>query len=116
MVNDLREVTVSDRARGAHSRFGFCSLLFSFVMICAQALAFTSLTADQPAFVMTNDQPTGFALVHAGSVAPILVDSNDYPGVLRAAGDLQADVGRVTGLTPAIQSNATASATNIVLI
>jgi hypothetical protein len=35
-----------------------------------------------------------------GAAAAIRVDASDWPGVLRAAHDLQADVDRVTGVTP----------------
>lgn len=45
--------------------------------------------------------PAGsFAVAQAGAAAPIYVDSSDYTGVVRAARDLQADVARVTGVTP----------------
>ena len=46
--------------------------------------------------------PGAFRIVQAKTVAPIYVDSNDYPGVLRAVNDLQADIVRVSGATPAI--------------
>jgi hypothetical protein len=44
--------------------------------------------------------PGSFALARPGAVAAIVVDPNDWPGVIRAAGDLRTDVGRVTGRTP----------------
>ncbi len=37
--------------------------------------------------------------------APIFLDSSDWPGVLRAGGDLQADVKRVTGIKPTLSTN-----------
>ena len=40
-----------------------------------------------------------FPLV-AGAAAPVCVDPGDWPGVIRAAGDLQADIERVTGRRP----------------
>ncbi|HWA25338.1 MAG TPA: glycosyl hydrolase 115 family protein [Lacunisphaera sp.] len=45
-----------------------------------------------------------FALVRPGAAAPIGVAGNDWPGVRRAAGDLQADIERVTGLKPALST------------
>ncbi|QGZ43271.1 glycosyl hydrolase family 115 (putative glucuronidase) [Pseudoduganella flava] len=45
-------------------------------------------------------------LVAKGRAAPIYVDGNDHAGVLRAAGDLQADVARVSGTKPALLKNA----------
>jgi Glycosyl hydrolase family 115/Gylcosyl hydrolase family 115 C-terminal domain len=41
-----------------------------------------------------------FSIVKEGRSAPIYVDPDDYPGVARAAKDLQADVQRVTGNAP----------------
>ncbi len=45
-----------------------------------------------------------FPLVLDGRAAPIRVDGADDPGVLRAAGDLQADIERVTGIKPEIST------------
>src|SRR5439155_8954291 len=45
-------------------------------------------------------EPGSFPFVHGRQAAPLFVDKADYPGVLRAAGDLQADVERVTGVKP----------------
>ena len=42
----------------------------------------------------------GFPLVVAGRAAGLRVEAQDYPGVIRAAHDLQADIGRVTGIMP----------------
>jgi len=41
-----------------------------------------------------------FPLASNGEAACIYVDTNDFWGVVRVAGDLQADVRRVTGLVP----------------
>jgi hypothetical protein len=45
-------------------------------------------------------------LVKRGMAAPIHVDAADWPGVQRAARDLQADVARVTGVEPAFVASA----------
>lgn len=52
-------------------------------------------------FVQFTPAPGSFALVDK-TAATLLVDTNDWPGVLRAASDLQADISRVTGKTPRI--------------
>jgi hypothetical protein len=41
-------------------------------------------------------------LVSGGAAAPIQVDERDWPGVIRAAKDFQADIARVTGVTPTL--------------
>ena len=53
-----------------------------------------------PHYVETSPQPGAFALVEKGAAATVRVDPSDWPGVLRAGHDLQADVDRVTGVTP----------------
>src|ERR1700689_714543 len=59
-----------------------------------------------PRYVETSTQPGAFALVENGSAAALRVDAADWPGVQRAARDLQADVNRVTGVTPALNTAA----------
>lgn len=56
----------------------------------------------QQRFVEFAPAPGDFPIAASGSVASIYVDSRDFPGVIRAAGDLQADLARVTGITPAV--------------
>lgn len=56
---------------------------------------------DAPLLV-AKDSAGAFPLVAAGQAAPLQVAADDWPGVLRAAGDLQADVERVTGRKPAL--------------
>ncbi len=48
-----------------------------------------------------------FPLAPAGAAAPLRVSANDWPGVRRAAGDLQADIERVTGRKPALAADVT---------
>ena len=65
--------------------------------------------------VETSSTPDNFALCD-GKAATILVDTNDWPGVTRAAGDLAADVNRVTGLRPQILNQPKSTGKNAVLI
>jgi lysophospholipase L1-like esterase len=58
------------------------------------------------AFVSETNSSGAVALVAAGSAAPLYVADNDWPGVLRASLDLQADIERVTGLKPAHSTHA----------
>ena len=51
---------------------------------------------------VTNMAAAGdFALVQNGTATPLLVSRGDWPGVIRAAGDLSEDVKRVTDQQPA---------------
>lgn len=44
--------------------------------------------------------PEGFALSKDGKTVPLVVDANDFPGVIRVAGYVQEDLGKVTGNRP----------------
>ena len=61
--------------------------------------------------------PTGrcFPIVQNHLAAPLVVDTNDFPGVTIAANNLQSDISRVTGIAPAVQ-NAENSSANSILI
>ncbi|MBI2511052.1 MAG: glycosyl hydrolase 115 family protein [Opitutae bacterium] len=48
-------------------------------------------------------------------MAPLFAAANDWPGVIRAARDLQADVARVTGRTPEFSTSAPAGATAVLV-
>ena len=56
----------------------------------------------QTQYVVGRQSAGAFPMVQAKTAAAIYVDSADWPGVVRAAGDLQADIERVTGIQPAI--------------
>jgi hypothetical protein len=58
----------------------------------------------------------GFRLVSDGTAAVIQVDNGDWPGVLRAAKDFQADVARVTGITPGLSQSQAETGANVVVI
>ena len=76
-------------------------LLLTFLLLSASLWAIGG-----PRYVETSPRPGAFALVENGSAAAIRVDAADWPGVQRAAHDLQTDVNRVTGVTPAWDTTA----------
>ncbi|MEU8242946.1 glycosyl hydrolase 115 family protein [Actinoplanes missouriensis] len=50
-------------------------------------------------YISTKPGPGRFPLVAAGRAAPIVVDSGDFPGVVRVAGDLRTDLRSATGVS-----------------
>src|SRR6478736_7781696 len=75
------------------------SLFFGLIGCAAHAaLGDTSLLGSG-----TKDD---VVLVQAGTAAPLYVSAADWPGVQRAAHDLQADFARVTGVKPACSTAA----------
>jgi hypothetical protein len=77
--------------------------------LCAQAL-------DQLQYVENVTSPGCFPIVQKNTAATICVDTNDWAGVVRAAGDLQADVARVTGLSPAILHGGSNLGKNVIIV
>jgi hypothetical protein len=88
------------------------NLQFARGIACAFALIIhttSSLGGTNPGLqteiVSDNASPNCFPLLRDGNAATLFLDSNDYTGVLRAAGDLQADIKRVAGTKPALTTN-----------
>jgi hypothetical protein len=62
----------------------------------------------QPSYVsfgssLGSPAPGSFALVENHIAIPLLVSDSDWPGVVRAAQDLSADIDRVTGVQPGVK-------------
>jgi hypothetical protein len=75
----------------------------------------------EPKYVSNSPAPGDFVLAVNGQATTLVVSDEDWPGVVRAVGDLSQDVGRVTGHdAPVIKSVATneraAAGTDVVLI
>lgn len=70
----------------------------------------------QVAYVQTAAGPGSFPIVHGGEVAKLHVAARDWPGVIRAAKDLQTDIARVTGRTPEMTLAAKGLRGGVVLI
>ena len=73
-------------------------------------------TLGQARYVETVGQPGSFPIAQAGAAANLWVDTNDFAGVIRAAGDLQADIVRVTGITPALAHEESRLGGNVIVI
>jgi hypothetical protein len=88
------------------------------LLACAFAFA-----AARPALALGEARYVTFApgraalpLASRGAATPLYVDNQDYPGVVRAARDLQADIERVTKLKPALNTSRPTSSQEVVLI
>jgi Glycosyl hydrolase family 115/Gylcosyl hydrolase family 115 C-terminal domain len=70
----------------------------------------------EPKYVSTSPAPGEFVLVANGQAAPLVVSDEDWPGVVRAAGDLSLDVGRVTGRDASVIKSDAPKGDEVVLI
>jgi hypothetical protein len=72
-----------------------------FLVLLELSLVHSAWALGEPQIVAVHRVPNGFALVEGGRVAPLLVSSSDWPGVLRAVDSFAGDIQRVSGLTAA---------------
>ena len=90
-------------------------IVVSFIII--SSFSQKSICNAQTAYNYISTTGTGsdFPIVNV-STADIYVDSKDFWGVARAAGDLQADVKRVTGATPAIKNDTSGLSSSAIIV
>jgi len=68
-------------------------LLFLFVLLVGPR---TANALGEPKYVSTTPAAGDFVLAANGQAATLEVSGKDWPGVVRAGGDVSLDVGRVT--------------------
>jgi hypothetical protein len=84
--------------------------------LCLVSSCNNALAIGQQKYVDTTSSQDAFVLAQKGKVADIYVDSQDWPGVIRAASDLAADINRVTGRLPKITNDENDLCKNIIVI
>ncbi len=78
-----------------------------FAVIAGVILPVSAHALGEPKYVSTSPAPGDFVLAANGHPATLVVSDQDWPGVVRAVGDLGQDVGRVTGHeAPVVKSDA----------
>ena len=93
-------------------RISFC--LWALACLGTARLAATSL--GFPADIVTEkNEANALQLLRPDWVAPVYVDADDHPGVLRAAADLCADFERVGGQKPALNTRDRPSGDTVVI-
>jgi hypothetical protein len=86
------------------------------IFFCHLMLASRVFALGQVQYVEFNSAKDSFPIVEKGTAANLYVDTNDFAGVVRAAGDLQSDINRVTGLSPAITHANKEMGKNVIII
>ncbi len=81
----------------------------------AATTAATSDAENEP-FITSRDGPGRFPLVARGKAAPLVVSSDDHPGVIRVVGDLRDDIQRVTGARPAVSQDDVPKQDDVVIV
>ncbi len=97
------------------SRAASRALTAAALLACAVAPRAAAQAGAAASYIAYRNGPGRFTLAAAGASAPIVVSSADYPGVVRAARSVGADVGRVTGRPSAVSLDAVPAAPDIVV-
>lgn len=90
-------------------------LLFLLLTAALPALAGSAVPGAE-SYVSPDKAKGRFPLVADGKAAPLFASAQDWPGVLRAAHDLQADIQRVTQRQPALTTDKAPAGKQVVLI
>lgn len=75
------------------------------ILLLGYVLGFAAVTDP---FIAKKYSSGSFTVAAKGRVSPIVISDNEWPGVTRAARDLQTDLQKVTGLTPELLINKSA--------
>ena len=83
------------------------AVLFIIVSISTITFAASGSNFGQMECIISHDTPSNnFPIVSQKKATSIYLDNSDYPGVIRAAKDLQQDIVRVTDMTPELNVSA----------
>ncbi|RTQ48988.1 glycosyhydrolase [Hymenobacter gummosus] len=96
-------------------RLRWLPLLLLLLTAAGSSLAGPAVPGAE-AYVSPDKGKGRFPLVAGGQAAPLFASAQDWPGVLRAARDLQADINRVTSLQPALTTDKAPSGKQVVII
>jgi len=88
----------------------------AILLLCLWAVPRSVFALGQQRYVESVVRPGSFPIAQGKTCAAIYVDSSDYPGVIRAAGDLRADIERVTGCTPVIAHDSAALPAHTIVV
>ncbi len=79
--------------------------IFPALAACLFVFVPTSFALGGAQYIETSPSKHSFAIAQNNSAAPLVVDTNDFAGVIIAANNLQTDISRVTGIVPDIIEN-----------
>ena len=88
----------------------------TFVFGAALCFAWQASALTTNSFVSPKGSKDSFPIVAKSKPASIFVDTNDWPGVLRVAKDLQTDIARVSGATAALTHDASTLGKQTILV
>ena len=108
----------SSRCRASRVPMSQCRTARSGLLVLFAITLCTAVAGalGEPRYVSTSPAPGAFVLAANGHSTPLVVSDSDWPGVVRAVGDLSADEARVTGHAAEVLKNSRALKGDVVLI
>jgi len=82
---------------------GLTKKLFFSIILTIFLISLSASAIESHPIVRFNKTAGSFSLVANGEASPIVIDKNDYVGVIRAAEDFQLDIERVTSIKPILK-------------
>lgn len=83
----------------------FVNAKFIFALATVVFLATQLIAQIEPQYVEFSESPNAFKISANKTASPIVVDTKDFPRIIRAASDLQEDIKRVSDLYPQHDTN-----------
>ncbi|GAC1703279.1 MAG: glycosyl hydrolase 115 family protein [Candidatus Acidiferrum sp.] len=115
MIDNLLRCTERDLRAISPATFRYrAGLLITFYFLGLPVLH--AVTIGQDRYVDSAYHPGDFSIVKQKAAATLLVDSADFPGVIRAVNDLQADIERVSSSVPAVAHDEKNLGSNVIII
>ena len=108
-INPIRQ-TIANNNEKKWGQIGLLLLIFPFLFLQhANALG-------EKQYVTVTEEEGSFALSVEGHSAPLYIASQDFPGVIRALGNLQTDIEKVTGYKPGLSVDSVPKSKNVVIV
>ena len=92
-------------------------ILAALIIVAAPTnKAFAAGESDYENFVSAVYEDEYFKLFSDAAAADILIDSNDFPSVIRAVDDLQDDIYKVTDARPAVKTRDSRLTSHVIIV
>jgi hypothetical protein len=91
------------------------SFIIVSIMLFLLAVSMNASAIGNKSYISGEQKSGSFALSVSGQPASLYISSEDFPGVIRAFKDLQADIERVTNTKPELSIDDVPSSENIVI-
>lgn len=78
---------------------------YRYIVVLIMVSLLANQSYAQASYITKEKKGKTFSLVSSGKATSLYIDDADYPGVIRAAKDLQQDIARVSDVTPPLENS-----------